>query len=89
VQRGDVLVRPLAAIERERKRQEEPWNLSKEDGGGESVGAREGKDSAPSGQRLRQKPRKTERRTHGVARRVRAGELLAISCWLKATMAGT
>jgi hypothetical protein len=49
VQRGDVLVRPSAAIERERKRQEEAWKLSKEDGGGESVGAREGEDSAPSG----------------------------------------
>jgi hypothetical protein len=33
----------------ERKRQEEAWKLSKEDGGGESVGAREGEDSAPSG----------------------------------------
>ncbi len=28
------------------------------------------------------KPRKTERRTQGVARRVRAGDLLAISCYL-------
>src|SRR5262249_37708342 len=37
-----------------RRRQEETWKLSKEDGGGESVGAREGEDSAPSGQRLRQ-----------------------------------
>jgi len=80
VQRGDVLVRPLAAIERERKRQEEPWKLSKEDGGGESIGAREGEDSAPSGQRLRQSREKPERRTQGIARRVRAGELLAISC---------
>jgi hypothetical protein len=77
-----VLVRPLAAIERDRRRQEETWKLSKEDGSGESVGAREGEDSAPSGQRLRQsreKPNAAPRGSPVVSAQANCLQLVASS----------